>query len=805
MPVFVGQVRIAVRSLGRTPVVTIAAVVSLALGLGATTAVFSAVNAALLEGLPFYRQDRLVSVFRTTPHFRNGPFAPANFLDLRAQTTTLSALGAVSYNTALLKETDGTTQVSAYAVSGEVFSLLGVTPKLGRVLGPVDEEADQPLVAMVSGELFRTRFGSDPSLIGSTVLLDGEAHTIIGVLSDEFRIPHRTQNLSSDFWVPLRFTEEQAQRRRNNYLQLLGRLADGRAVAEAEAELVTLMAGIADDYPEVRGESVRAGVMQRESAGPVQAPLLLMLGAVGLVLLIATANVASLILARGAERGHEVALRTALGASRGSIVRGVLMESGVIATAGIALGLGIAWFSVGAIGTLGARIFPQLEGLGLDGPVVAFAVIITAMVAVWCGIIPAWHIAKSDPQDALRSGTRAGIARAHHRFLRGLVVTEVAVSALLLLGAGLLVRSFLGLLERSPGFDSGSLLTMVVDVSPERYTDVDAVRGFLLPGLEAVRNLPGVEDAGIISRVPYINWGNNFNIRYEGVPGDDPTQLPLTENRVVTPSFFSTFEMTLLRGRMFTNSDGALEDSPPLVVVNEALVKRDFPEGDVIGKRFHSGDTFATIIGVVSDIRNVGPIRDPAPEVYWNITQGSSSWTRFPLVVRSGTTPTGQARAITTALRSIDPDVAVTRVLPMDDAIERSMGRQRFFMLLLGSFAGVALVLSVTGLYGVISYAVARRTRELGIRAALGSTRSRTIGLVLRDALALALVGLVVGATAGAGLTRLLTGMLYGVSPLNPTVWSLALATLFTTAVIASYIPALRAARVDPLEAIRCE
>ncbi len=805
MPAFVGQVRIAVRSLGRTPVVTIAAVISLALGLGATTAVFSAVNAALLEGLPFYRQDRLVSVFRTTPHFRNGPFAPANFLDLRAQTATLSALGAVEYGTALLKETDGTTQVSAYGVSGDVFPLLGVTPMLGRVIGPVDEEADQPLVAMVSGELFHTRFGSDPSLIGRSVLLDGEAHTIVGVLSDEFRIPHRTQNLSSDFWVPLRFTEEQARRRRNNYLQLLGRLADGRAVAEAEAELVTLMAGIADAYPEVRGESVRAGVMQRESAGPVQAPLLLMLGAVGLVLLIATANVASLLLARGAERGHEVALRTALGASRSSIVRGVLTESGVIAAAGVALGLGIAWLSVGAIGALGARIFPQLEGLALDGRVVAFAVTITALVAIGCGIIPAWHIAKSNPQDALRSGTRAGIARSHHRFLRGLVVTEVAVSALLLLGAGLLVRSFLGLLERSPGFDSGSLLTMVVDVSPERYTDVDAIRGFLLPGLEAVRHLPGVEEAGIISRVPYINWGNNFNIRYEGVPGDDPTQLPLTESRVITPSFFNTFEMTLLRGRVFTDQDGTLEDSPPLVVVNEALVKRDFPDGKVIGKRFHTGDTFATIIGVVADIRNVGPIRDPAPEVYWNITQGNSSWTRFPLVVRSGTTPTGQARAITAALKSIDPDVAVTRVLPMDDAIERSMGRQRFFMLLLGSFAGVALVLSVTGLYGVISYVVARRTRELGIRAALGSTRGRTIGLVLRDAVTLALVGLVVGAAAGAGLTRLLTGMLYGVSPMNPMVWGLALATLFTTAVIASYIPALRAARVDPLEAIRHE
>jgi predicted permease len=786
--------------------VTAAAIISLALGLGATTAVFSAVNAALLKGLPFPDQASLVSVFRTTPHFRNGPFAPANFLDLRAQTTALSRLGAIESGTALLKTEDGSVQVSAYRASGDVFPLLGVTPRLGRTLREEDERGDQPLVAVISDEVFRSRYGSDPSVIGSTVLLDGVTHVVIGVLPAQFRIPHRTQNLASDFWVPLKFTEEQSQWRGSNYLRLMGRLVPGRAAKEAEAELVTLMAGLAEAYPDVRGESVRVGVMQRESAGPVRTPLLLMMGAVVLVLLIATGNVASLILARGTEQAHEVALRTALGASRWSIIRGVVAESSVLAASGIVLGLAVAWLSVGLIGTLGARMFPQLQGLGLDGRVLAFAVVVTGLVALWCGVLPAWHISRSDPQDVLRAGgARAGVAKSQHRFLRGLVVAEVAVSAVLLLGAGLLIRSFLGLLDRDPGFEPSSLLTMTVDVSPERYDAVDAVHGFLMPGLEAVRALPGVVQVGSISLVPYRGWGNNFNIRYEGVPEADRTQLPLTESRVITPSFFQTLDMTLVQGGLFSETDGSTEDTDPLVVVNQALVDRDFPDGDVIGKRFHSGSGFATIVGVVANIRNVGPVRTPAPEVYWNLTEGSSTRTRFPLVIRSATAPAEQAHSVLAALQSIDPDAAVSQVMTMDDAILQSVGRQRFFMILLGSFSGVALVLGITGLYGVISYAVARRTRELGIRAALGSTRGQTVGLVLRDAVQLALVGLVLGAATGVAATRLLGGMLYGVSPLNPLVWAAALTALFATAVLASSVPAVRASRVDPMEAIRHE
>ncbi len=800
------QGRIAVRSLLRTPVVTAAAVISLALGIGATTAVFSAVSAALLDGMPFNEPDELVSVFRTTPHFVNGPFAPANFLDLREQNRTLQALGAVSQESSMLKRSEGTTQVSQLAVTGEILPMLGVTPRLGRIITPEDERAEATAVALISSELFQSQFGEDPSIIGSTISLDGEQHTVIGVLPERFRIPHRTRYLVGDVWVPLRFDPERAQVRRSNWLLLLGRMNRGVSVAEVDTDLVTIMDGIAETYPEVRGESVRVGSMWQESSGPIRGPLLLMLGAVALVLLIATANVASLMLARGAQRRHEVALRTALGASRGSIVRTVLVESSVLALVGVALGLAVAWAGVAVIGTLGASLYPQLEGLGLYGRVFGFAIAVTGFVAIVSGIGPGWRISGSDPQEALRSGSaRAGLARSHSRLLRGIVIAELATSAVLLIGAGLLIRAFVDLMERDPGFETDSLLTMIVQLSPDRYENLGANHAFLVPGLEAVRNLPGVENAATISLIPYMGWGNNFNTRYEGQEGDD-TQLPLSESRAVTPEIFGTFGVPLLQGRLFDETDTSLEEVPPTVVVNQALVRRDFPDGDPIGKRFHAGDTtFATIVGVVSDVRNFGPIMDPRPEVYWNLLQGETSRTRFPLLIRVSGDPEAQAHAVEAALRSVDPDVAVTSVQPMTAVIANSVRQQRFFMILLGSFAVVAVILAVTGLYGVISYAVAQRTRELGIRAALGSTRTRTIRFILRDAALLAAAGLVVGAVAGAGVTRLLEGMLYGVHPLSIGVWLTALTFLLLTALTAAAVPAARAAAVDPMEAIRYE
>jgi predicted permease len=787
-------------------VVSAAAVISLALGLGATTAVFSAVSAALMDGMPFAEPQELVSVFRTTPHFRNGPFSPANFLDLRAQSETIESLSAVGYGTGLLKLSERTYQVSARPLSPDLFATLGVAATRGRLLQADDELADAPAVAVLSDEVFRSRFGADPEIVGQTIVLDGEVRTVVGVLPADFRIPHRTRYLASDIWLPLRFEPEEAERRQSNYLLLLGRLAEGRTVTEAETELVGLMAGIAEIHPGVRGESVRVGSMRAESSGPIRGPLLMLLGAVALVLLIATANVASLMLARGAQRGHELALRTALGATRRSIVRTVLIESSVLAAVGVAFAFLIAWVGVRLIGNLGAQLYPQLEGLGLDARVFGFAIAATALVAVLAGVLPGWRISGADPQDALRTGSsRSGVSRSQNRFLKGIVVAELAASAVLLIGAGLLISAFLGVLGRSPGFETESLLTMEVNISPARYEDVTVDEGFARPALEAIRNLPGVEEAGTTSMIPYSGWGNNFNIRYEGVTGDD-TQLPLTETRVVSPGYFGALGVSLVEGRLFTDSEAQGDDLPTLVVVNQALARRDFADGSALGGRFHTSDTtFAEIIGVVSDTRNFGPIEDPHPQVYWNFMGSGMRATRLPLVARVTGTPESQATAIEEALRSVDPDVALTNVRSMDAVISSSVRRQRFFMILLGSFAAVALALTITGLYGVISYAVAQRTRELGIRAALGSTRAQTLGLVMRDALVLAVIGLVVGAVSGLVLTRLLEGMLYGVSPLSATVWIAALASLFATAAVASSVPAIRAARVDPLEAIRYE
>lgn len=800
------QIRVAVRSLLRTPVVAGAAVVSLALGLGATTAVFSAVSAALLDGMPFREPDRLVSVFRTTPHFRNGPFAPGNFLDLREQTETLESLGAVSYGTALLKGFERTYQVSARALSPDLFATLGVDPLHGRLLQADDERPDAPAVAVLSAEIFRSRFGADPSIVGRSIDLDGETRTVVGVLPPGFRIPHRTRYVESDVWLPLRFGPEQAEVRRSNYLLLVGRLAEGRTVAEAQTELAGIHDALAEIYPSIRGESVRVGSMGEESAGPIRGPLLMLLGAVGLVLLIATANVASLMLARGAQRGHEVALRTALGATRGSIVRTVLIESSVLAVVGVTFALGVAWAGVHLIGRLGAQLYPQLQGLGLDLRVFLFAIGATALVSLLAGALPGWRISGADPANALRTGSsRSGVSRSQNRFLKGIVVAELAASAVLLIGAGLLLSAFLGVLDRSPGFDTESLLTLEVNVSPARYQEVSVDEGFVLPALAALRNTPGIREAGTTTLIPYMGWGNNFNLRYEGVTGDD-TQLPLTESRVVSPSYFGTLGIRLLGGRLFTEHEAEGEGLPTLVVVNRALVERDFPEGGALGARFHTSDTtFAEIVGVVTDTRNFGPIDDPHPQVYWNLVGSGRRDTRIPLVVRVEGSPEARTGAIVDALRTVDPDVAVTNVRSMDAVISDSVRRQRFFMILLGGFAAVALGLTLTGLYGVISYAVAQRTREIGIRSALGSTRARTLRLVLLDALGLSAIGLAIGAASGLLLTRLLEGMLYGVSPLSLTVWAAALSCLFGTAALASAVPAVRAARVDPLRAIRYE
>jgi predicted permease len=552
---------------------------------------------------------------------------------------------------------------------------------------------------------------------------------------------------------------------------------------------------------------VRVVPLRTEGVRTVRTPLLLVLSAVGIVLLIAATNVASLLLARSVQRRRETAIRAAMGGSRWRIMRPALAEAVVVIAAGLALGLALAWLGVRTIGTLAAQRLPQLEGLGVDLRVVAFAVVLSAIVAVLCGALPAWRISAVDPQEALSAGRGGGAGRGHHRALRALVVGEVALSLVLLIGAGLVLRGFARLLDNAPGFDPNPVLTMDVTINGERYPDGSSVRRFLEPALEAVRRVPGVAEAAAISVVPYEDWGRNFNIRYEGQPGDDPTRLPLTESRTVTPGFFGVTEQRLLAGRLLTPADDERPEAPVVVVVNEALARRDFAGRDPVGQRFHTGDSsFATIVGVVSDIRNFGPVEAPRPEVYYAFLQGGRGSSAFPLMVRvQGAAATSVAAAVQRAIRTVEPGAAVTDVRPMTEVIAESVGRPRFYLTLLGVFAAIAAVLAVAGLYGVMSYAVAQRTREFGIRSALGSDVRRTVAHVTGEGARLIALGVLIGLAGGYATTRLLESLLYGVSPLDPRAWALATLLLASVGLLAAVLPAARAARVDPVVAMQAE
>jgi predicted permease len=491
-------------------------------------------------------------------------------------------------------------------------------------------------------------------------------------------------------------------------------------------------------------------------------------------------------------------------------MRPAMMETFVLTAVGLGLGIALAWLGVRSIGDMAAQRLPQLAGLAVNLRIVGFAMVLAVLVALLAGLVPAWRGAEADPLDALRGGRGSGTARSQHRLLGGLVVAEVALSLVLLIGAGLVLRGFAGLLRQTPGFDPGRILTLQATVSPDRYPAGSAVRRYLEPALAAVRQVPGVEEASAISLLPYDRWGWNFNIRYEGQPNDDPSRLPLVENRLVTPEFFRVTGQRLTEGRTLEAGDD--EQATPVVVVNQALARRDFPGASPVGRRYYLDDTtFATIVGVVSDIRNVGPYEAPRPEVYHSFRQGGEGWWSFSLMVRTragaggAADPAALAGPVSSAVRGVDPEGAVTAVRPMTDVMSDSLGRPRFYLALLGTFGAVALALAVAGIYGVLSYAVAQRTREFGIRTALGSSAADILRLVTRQAVLLLAIGIGIGLAGSFAATKLLVSLLYGVSPLDMSAWVAATATLALAGVLAAALPAWRATRADPVVALRAE
>jgi predicted permease len=806
---FLVELRAAARSLGRAPAMAISAVLCLALGIGGTTAVASAIDRALLQELPVRNADRLVAVHRITPQSGpqgTWPESPANYIDLARETRTVDSLSAITFGTALVNLGTETVQASELLVTGNLFPMLGARAEAGRLITPDDDRSDAPAVAVLSDEFWRTRFLADRHVVGKTVDLDGKPTTIVGITPPGFRIPHGGRVLEGDVWIPIRFTPDRLSQRQNNMLLMLGRLAPGATASSAESELRALFARLVDQYPQLRGENVRVAPLVAESAKSVRQPLLLLFGAVCMVLLIAGTNVAALLLARGVHRQREMAVRTALGANRWRVVRPALVESLLIAILGTIAGLALGVAGVRTIGTLAAAQMPQLEGLSVDGRVALFGLAVAALVGIACGAAPAWRNTTVDPQDALRGGRGGGSGREQHRALRALVIAEIALSLVLLIGAGLMLKAFAGLVGKDPGFETAHVLTLNVTLASARYPDNSGVRRFLDPALDAVRAVPGVDAAGSINLIPYVNWGWNSNIRYEGMPADNPTRWPLVEQRTVSPQFFAVTRQRLIAGRLLGPGDDDSPKAPAAVVVNEALVKRDFKGANPVGRRFYFTDSaMATIVGVVSDIRNVGPFAEPAPEMYWTYLQGGSGSSRFPIMIRTRGNPTAVLAGVRQAIRAADPTAAISDVATMPDVIAQSLGRPRFYLTMLGAFAAVALALTLAGLYGVLSYAVAQRTRELGIRAALGSPPERLVRLVALDGVSLVVIGVAVGFVVSFVITRVMVSILYGVSPTDASTWGLAVASLFVPTVLATVVPAIRAARADPVVAMRIE
>ncbi len=800
-----GDVRQAIRSLRKTPTTTLAAVACLALGIGAATATFTAVNAALLRPPPFTEPTRLVSVFRTTPNFQNGPFSIPNFQDLAAGTRTLSGLAALEADLAVVADGGGGFRGSLVRASATLFDLLGARAELGRLTAAGDGQLDAPAVVVLSHEAWRRRFGADPAVIGRAIRINGSPHDVIGVLPPRFQVANAGSVFRADAWIPHRVPSGSMPGRFNNHLMLVGRLASGVSVAEAGLEFDRLMAGLIDTHPELRGEGIRVAPMAAEAVRSVRQPLLLLLGAVGLVLLVASGNVASLLLARAATHRRELAIRAALGANRALLARRLLSESAVLVSGGAVLGLGLAWILVRIIGSMAETQLPQLGTLTIDGRVMAFSLLLAVAVTGLCGIVPATRASRADPFEAMRSGGRGGASRGQHRFLRGLAVAEIGLSVVLLVGSGLSLRGLLALVRQPVGFATDRLLVSEFLFPPGRHPEGESTARTLDPMLAAVRAVPGVEDAATISLVPFTDWGNNFNIRYEGGDRIDPTTLPLVESRAVSENLFATLGIPVLRGRIPATAELSPE-APRLVVVNAALVRRDFGGRDPIGARFHLSDsTFATIVAVVADVRNFGPFSPPRPEVTWFLRQIPSDRWRFPLVIRTAGAPGSLVAPVSEALRRFDPDAAIGTIRPFEDTIASSLGRPQFFASIFGMFAATALLLAAAGLYGVLSYVVSRESREIGIQLALGSTPGRMVRQVGLRGAGLVTAGLLVGAAVAWPVTRLMGGLLYGVSPLDGMTWALVLGTMSLAGLAAVLVPARRAAGIDPLVSIKEE
>ena len=807
MKTLLQDLRYGLRVLWKTPGFTAVAVLALALGIGANTAIFSVVNGVLLRPLPFAEPERLVMVWMDNRvlGLREDLNSYPNYVAWRDESQAFEHLAAfTSTSPTLTSERGEPERLQGVSATANFFGVLRAQPALGRLFTAEEEAEGKDAVVVIGHGLWRRRFGGQPGIVGQQITLNGRGRTVVGVMPQGFRFPGE-----AEVWVPLAPTASMRAQRQSFWLSMVGRLRPGATVERAQAELSAVAARMEKEFPDSnQGFGAYVVSLHQQVVGRVSTALWVLLGAVGFVLLIACANVANLLLARAAAREREIAIRRALGAGRARLVRQFLTESVLLSLVGGGVGLLLAFWGVDALIALGPSDLPRLDQVGMDGRVLLWTVGISVATGLLFGLAPALQASQADLNESLKEGGRGGGEGARGRRVRNaLVVAEVALALVLLAGAGLMIKSFLRLQEVNLGFNPERVLSMRVQLSGTNYRESARAVAFYEQLIERIEATPGVQAAAAIGTVFLSSTPNSAWFSVEGRPAPPPNERIEVPIDPVTPNYFQAMGVPLLKGRAFDARDR--EGAPEVAIVNETFARRFFPGEEVLGKRFKFGppeseDPWMTIVGVVGDTRRTGFDTAVRPETYLPHAQSPSRG--MMLVVRStAADPSALANAVRGAVASLDREVPVFQVRTMDELLSGLMAQRRLNMLLLAIFAGVALLLAAVGIFGVMNYAVSQRTHEIGLRMALGAQARDILKMVVGQGMALVLAGLVLGLAGALALTRLMSSMLYGVSATDPATYAGIAVLLMAVAFLACYLPARRATKVDPMVALRYE
>jgi putative ABC transport system permease protein len=801
------DVRYGVRTLVKSPAFTIVAVLSLALGIGANTAIFSVVNGILLRPLPYPEPERIVAVWHTPPQ-ESFPGAtrfsvsPGNYLDWKDQSRAFEQMAIYQYAGLSLSAGADPVPITGAAVSSDFFSVLRTQVDKGRTFSPDEEQPGRDQVVVLSQGLWRRTFGANPNLIGQTVTLNSRSYTVIGIMPAGFEFP-----LEAELWVPLAWDAAEKQTRAIHDYLVIARLKQDASLAQAQAEMSTISSRLEQQYPEAnRGWGALVIPLKEDMVGDVRPALLVLFSAVGFVLLIACANVANLMLARGANRRKEIALRIALGATRGRLIRQLLCESVLLAVVGGLLGLLLAGWGGQLLVRLSAGSLPNAGEVGMDSWALGFTLLVSLIAGVLAGVAPAMQFSKNEISETLKQGSgRGGGGSVKQRTRKALVVCEVALSLILLVGAGLMIRSFWKLQSVDPGFDTSNTLTLSVGLSPTRYSEPQQQLAFHDRVLEQIRAQPGVVAVGSTTTIPLTGGGSRQPFTVEGRPTPPVSEQPLAQTRYVSPDYFRAMGIPLRQGRPFDDRDR--DGAPQVVIISEAMARHFWPGQNPVGQRltasFHQQQGPREIVGVVGDVKSRGLDDDAAATMYLPFRQAPRPWITF--VARTASDPQGFVQPVSRAVYVVDREQALSSVRTMEQVLTESLSGRSFNMRLLMTFAGLALVLAAVGVYGVMNYSVMLRRRELGIRIALGARGPDVLRLVLGQGLALTLIGVGVGMAGAYALTRLMASLLYGVTATDFVTFGSVSGVIILVGLLASFLPARRATKVDPMIALRSE